>query len=299
MSETKLYAYRYDDRPVRSYAGKGSLREHPNFRARSLGNRRKLIVYLPPSYYREEGRRYPVLYAHDGNNVFGTGTAFLGVDWGLDTTAEELTTAGRMEEIIIVGVSNTPDRAAEYTPSRGARIEGGKADLYGAFLIDDVKPFIDSHYRTRPEAEHTGLIGSSLGGLVSIYLGWQHAEVFGRICAMSVSVWWDHRVILDEVEANRQGPRNRKIWLDVGTLEGANADSDGDGVVDMVDDARDLRDLLMEQGFRMHENLEYFEDVGAPHNEWAWRQRAAAPMLFFWGTAPWDPKVGREVLCSR
>jgi len=273
-----LWIYRSPP-PQSSYCG--TIEEHRNFYSPQLDNRRTVLVYLPPSYHREPSRRYPVLYLQDGNNVFDTGTAFAGVDWHVDHAIERLSAQGKLPEIIAVGVFNTADRMAEYTPSWDPRFEGGLAEKYADFLIDQVKDFVDGNYRTLPEAAHTAIMGSSLGGLVSFWIGWRHPEVFSCVGAVSTSIWWDSRSLIDEVRREPDGSRNLRVWLDIGTYEGG--DRDGDGVSDMVADSRDLRDLLLARGFSLHHNLEYFEDPGARHDELAWRHRVERPLQFFFG----------------
>jgi predicted alpha/beta superfamily hydrolase len=124
-------------------------------------------------------------------------------------------------------------------------------------------------------------MGSSLGGLVSLWIGWNYPEVFSKIGAISTSIWWDHRSIMDEIRATEREERRSKlmIWLDVGTYEGGV--SHFGEVSSMVRDSRDLRDLLLERGFTLHGDLEYFEDVASGHNEAAWRDRVDGPLTFF------------------
>src|SRR5262249_10847703 len=146
------------------------------------------------------------------------------------------------------------------------------ADLYGRFLIEEVKPFIDRRYRTLPGAETTGLGGSSLGGLVTLHLGLKHPQVFSKLLVMSPSVWWGQGVILREVEALRAKPATR-IWLDMGTREGHN----------LLRQARLLRDVLVAQGWQLKSDLHYLEARGARHTESAWAKRVAPALKFLFG----------------
>ena len=160
--------------PERTHTLTGDIRFHHDFHSRFLAHDRDVIVYLPPGYRKTKMKRYPVLYLQDGQNLFDGATSFIpGRDWGVDETAERLIKAGEIEPLIIVGIYNTGmDRLDEYTPTADDRLKkGGSADLYGRMLVDELKPFIDSSYRTNSGHEHTGLGGSSLGGLVSLYLG--------------------------------------------------------------------------------------------------------------------------------
>jgi len=152
---------------------------------------------------------------------------------------------------------------------------GGKADLYGRMLVEELKPFIDSRYRTRKGAQHTGLGGSSLGGIVSLYLGLKYSNVFGRIAAVSPSVWFADKQIVHYVEALPKKPKVR-IWMDIGTKEGRNEDEAGQ----TVNDARLLRDTLVKKGWKPGQELMYFEAVGAEHNEGAWAARVESMLEF-------------------
>lgn len=257
----------------------GRLRLHPRFPSRYLSTPRDLIVYLPPGY--DEGRhRFPVLYLQDGQNLFDSATAFAGQEWRADLTADRLIQAGRVEPVIIVGIYNTGvRRVSEYTPTRdpGSR-KGGKAQRYAQMLANDVKPFIERHYRVRKGAQHCGAGGSSLGALVSLSAGLHYPGVFGKLAIMSPSVWWDQRSVLAMVAQYKSEARAR-IWLDTGTAEGGQPDT-------VVHDARLLRDALMARGWQPGLNLHYVEDHGAGHNEAAWRHRLAAVLEYLFPAPP-------------
>src|SRR5258708_16540630 len=200
----------------------GDVRLHKDFHSQVLNNNRDIILYLPPGYDFDLKRRYPVLYFHDGQNLFDGATSYIpGQEWRLDETAEALIGAHKIEPLIIVGLYNTcRDRGVEYNPVRDPKYKGGgKAGLYGRMIVEEVKPFIDRTYRTMTDAKHTGLGGSSLGGLVSLYLGLKYPNVFGRLAVVSPSVFWGDKFIVHEVEALRRKPDER-IWVDIGTKEG-------------------------------------------------------------------------------
>ncbi len=130
---------------------------------------------------------------------------------------------GEIEPLILVGIANTGlRRMAEYTPTRDFKMGGGEGRSYGRLLIEELKPWIDRTYRTLPDAKNTGLGGSSLGGLISLYVGFAHPEVFGKLAVMSPSLWWDHRSILNAIEQQATKP-DLRIWLDMGTAEGCEA----------------------------------------------------------------------------
>jgi predicted alpha/beta superfamily hydrolase len=248
------------------------LRKHPGFQSKHLVDPRDLVVYVPPGYEQDSARRYPVLYLHDGQNLFEGATAFVpGQDWHVNDTAEELIKAGAIEPLIIVGVYNTGTRRVdEYTPTRDRRQgAGGDAGLYGRMLTEELKPFIDGNYRTLRDPANTGLGGSSLGGLVTLYLGLQHPDVYGKLAVLSPSIWWDNRVILNLVRMTHPRPR-LLIWLDIGTGEGGKH----------VRDARALRNELVTAGWTLGSDLVYAEIPEAGHNEAAWAARVG-PFLQF------------------
>ncbi|MGB8509779.1 MAG: alpha/beta hydrolase-fold protein [Pyrinomonadaceae bacterium] len=250
----------------------GEFRTHAKFHSKFLPTDRDVLVYLPPGYESHKKMRYPVLYMHDGQNLFDGATSFIpGQEWRVDETAQALITSGAVEPLIIVGIYNTgKERVGEYTPTKDAKVkDGGLADSYGRMIVEELKPFIDAHYRTRREARETGLGGSSLGGLVSLYLGLRYPNVFGRLAVVSPSVWWDDKVILRHVATLRRRPATR-IWLDIGTDENPRA----------TIDARLLRDALIAKGWRLDNDLKYFEAEGAKHSETAWAQRVD-PILRF------------------
>lgn len=234
-----------------------------------------MLVYLPPGYNLDPGRRYPVLYLHDGQNLFDAATAFAGNEWGLDETAEELIAAGTIEPIIIVGIYNAGDqRITEYTHVRDRKGQGGRARTYGRYLVEELKPFIDAEYRTQRGCATTGLGGSSLGGLVTLYLGLRYPAVFGKLIVMSPSIWWARRAILRELRKMAK-KTEQKIWLDTGTSEGSNPQS-------VVRDAQDLHDALLDKGWRSGVDLAFLVQEGAGHDEKAWgfRMRDALRFMF-------------------
>src|ERR1041384_2438400 len=167
----------------------GNIQQHRGFPSKILKNRRDVLVYLPPGYRRFSTRHYPVLYLHDGQNVFDAATSFGGVEWGVDETAERLIRTKSIDRVIIGAVANMgEDRVNEYTPTPGVIEAKGKrkkrsrglARLYGNFLMEELKPFIDRKYRTRRGPTFTGLGGSSLGGLATLAIGLLYPQKFRR-----------------------------------------------------------------------------------------------------------------------
>lgn len=249
----------------------GNLRTHFDFPATKLGNTRAVLVYLPEGYDEEPERRYPVLYMHDGQNLFDAATSYIGVEWSVDETLTRMIASGRVEPLIVVGICNTVDRAFEYTPAPDKARGGGGAALYADFVVNDLKPFIDETYRTLPDWKHTGVMGSSLGGLASIFLAWEHPDVFSKVGAMSTTYGWAEGHILSYVRG-RPAPGGVKVWLDMGTAEDR-TDRNNDEVPDVIELHRRMRDILMEKGLQIPRSLRYVEDEGAVHNERAWAAR--------------------------
>jgi predicted alpha/beta superfamily hydrolase len=260
----------------------GNIQKHRAFPSKILHNRRDVLVYLPPGYRRFSGRRYPVLYMHDGQNLFDAATAFAGVEWGVDETAQRLIRQKLIEPLIIVAVANMgEDRIHEYAPTRGVYAQPGErkkrsrglARQYGDFLIRELKPFIDRKYRTKREPEFTGLGGSSLGGLVTLAIGLLYPEVFTRLLVMSPSIWWDNCSIYRLVDSLEEKPPV-KIWLDTGTNEPG------------WEKAGELRDHLVEKGWRIYDDLQFLEVEGADHSEGAWAARVDPALRFLFPPPP-------------
>jgi predicted alpha/beta superfamily hydrolase len=247
----------------------GRLRLHPRFPSRYLSTPRDILVYLPPGYDEAEAR-YPVLYLQDGQNLFDAATAFAGNEWRADMIADDEIARGCVEPLIIVGLYNTGiRRVSEYTPTRDRRTrKGGKAERYALMLAREVKPFIDTTYRTRKPAYDTGVGGSSLGALVSLVAGLRYPRVFGKLALMSPSVWWDEHSILSLIDAWTP-PRPQRVWLDTGTEE-------GNSPAKVVADARLMRDALAAKGMELH----YEEAQGHQHNEAAWSARFGAVLEY-------------------
>ena len=261
-----------NDIPTLAPAGlKSRLRLHREFPSKFEDETHDFIVYLPPTYDEQPSRRFPVLYMQDGQNLFDPETSFMkGNYWRIGETADPLIVAGEIEPLIIVGIYNTgPHRIDEYTPVKDRRLGGGDADAYGRMLAQELKPFLDHEYRTLPNAANCGVGGSSLGGLVSLYLGLRYSQMFSKLSIMSPSVWWRNRAILRTVAQLERKPE-LKIWLDIGTAEGQRA----------LPDARDLKKALLKKGWVLGEDLSYVEVPGGEHTESAWAERVA-PMLKF------------------
>jgi predicted alpha/beta superfamily hydrolase len=252
-----------------------TLRRHPRFPSAFLARPRDVVVYLPPAY-ETLAAPCPVLYLHDGQNLFEPERAHIpGQYWRVGETVDALIADATIPPTIVVGIDNTgTSRIQEYTPTADAKLGGGLAGDYGRVLTEELKPFIDRTYRTRPGPADTALGGSSLGGLVTLHVGFTRPHVFGALVAMSPSVWWDRRVILSTVRRTRPRPPSR-IWVDMGTAEGRRA----------LDDARLLKAALVGAGWGAGRDLHYAEYEGATHSEAAWAERIGAAVTWAFGPA--------------
>jgi predicted alpha/beta superfamily hydrolase len=257
--------------PIIDYTLSPRLKQHLRFHSRFLPDDRDLSVYLPPGY--DDSRQYPVLYLHDGQNLFDPHTSFIpGRTWQVAETADAAIEAGEVEPLLIVGIANTGERRmSEYTPTRDWNLGGGEGAKYGQLITHDLMPFIAARYPVRPGPASTGLGGSSLGGLITLYLGLEYPQYFGRLAVLSPSLWWNHKAMLGYVNQTNPGlgPRPR-IWLDVGDGEGRQT----------LSDANLLARRLEAKGWRAGKDLEYRRIVGGCHDEVSWAKRVR-PMLRF------------------
>jgi predicted alpha/beta superfamily hydrolase len=258
----------------------GDLKVRDSVYSQQLHNRRKLYVYLPPSYAAGE-RRYPVIYMQDGQNLFDEPLSYAG-EWQVDETMEALSLEGI--EAIVVGIPNTGMRRIdEYSPFKDRRLDkGGRGDWYVAFVANTVKPLIDHDFRTLPEREHTGILGSSMGGLISLYAYFCRPEVFGFAGVMSPSLWFAQEAIFPYVQQASAQPG--RIYLDVGTHEGAVTRAEQESphkyTSRYLTAIRRMRDILDQKGYRLGQELRYEEEEAAPHNEAAWSRRLPDALRF-------------------
>jgi enterochelin esterase-like enzyme len=280
-----------------------------NVPSKFFGWNRGIHIYLPPSYENQLQRHYPVLYLQDGQNVFssaGTNAAFGWGSWELDLTADKLSHAGKMPEIIMVAVDNSWGRREEYGGlhhPRDGPATNSAFENYEAFLITELKPQIDRDYRTLPEATHTAVMGSSLGGLGSMVLAWEHPETFGGAASLSGSNIREQTNFLNNVLKNFYGaPKPIRVYLDSGTMD-SSGESDGWPMTKQI--AAEFRRIGWTE-----QNLELFTDAGtltpeqleqtglrrdkwveaqkSQHNEFYWRLRAWRALTFLF--PPEKPK---------
>jgi isoamylase len=242
------------------------LRVTRQVRSPQLRNRRDILIALPPGW-RERDERYPVVYMHDGQNLFDPSTSANG-DWGLVASLAAEAHAGR--PVIVVGIPNIgPRRRHEYSPFRDATHGGGGGDRYLEFIAATVKPLIDASFPTLPDRTHTAIAGGSLAGLISLYGLYRLPDIFGAAAALSPSLWFADRGMLTFAPAHPRQPG--RLYLDAGTGEGD----------EVVADVERLRDRLVDAGRVEGTDLVCVVEDGAGHDEAAWgrRFRAALPFL--------------------
>jgi predicted alpha/beta superfamily hydrolase len=250
----------YDDGAGAALSGNvvGNVRRLRQVASPQLGNHRDVDVYLPRSYA-ASGRHYPVVYMHDGQNLFDHALSFAG-EWHVDETMERIGSEG--VEAIIVGIPNMgPARTNEYSPFADPRVGGGCGDDYIRFITHTLKPLVDAQFRTRREREHTGMVGSSMGGLITLYAFLTHPEVFGFAGVMSPSLWVAGGAIFGVVEQVERW--HGRLYVDTGTAEGRA----------QMRHTREMARLLRRKTVHPRLQVRYVEDRGAGHNEAAWASR--------------------------
>lgn len=244
----------------------GTLKILRQLESPQLQNKRDILVYLPPSYSVGDSH-YPVIYMHDGQNLFDARTSFAG-EWNVDGTIDNFSNEGL--ETIVVGIPNVgAQRANEYSPFDDPKHGPGKGDAYVSFIIDTLKPIIDADFRTRPDRDATGIAGSSMGGLISLYAFFQRPDVFGFASVMSPALWYGQRQIYDYLARSKKV--EGRIYVDVGTQEGTQE----------LRDVQRLRDILVELGYVPGQDMLFMIDLGAGHNEAAWARRVGKQLRFF------------------
>lgn len=249
-----------------------------DFASPQEGRTRTVRIYTPDAYDSAPGRRFPVLYMHDGQNVFAHPESAVFDTWCANLALERLVAGGRVEPWLIVAVDSTHERLAEYSPWDEPRSNvPARAAPYVRFLVETLKPYLERNYRTRPGPEWTGVMGSSLGGLMSLYMGWKHPELFGRIGALSPSVMWSWNRIFSEWSAHTR--KWSRIYLDAGADEAV----DPVGYLMRYGEAtRDFHHHLKRLGYADHE-LRLVLEPGGQHHETDWQRRLPAALSWLLG----------------
>ena len=265
---------------IRGESAVGDLRLH-EFRSRIFRNTRFLRVWLPPGYDdpSNAGQRYPVFYLNDGQNLFESVSSFNGTEWQVDETADSLIREGVVPPMIIVGIDNTGrSRIREYMPHRSLqpmlmRVQGAR---YPDFLTKEAMPFVARNYRVATGPENTGLGGSSLGALISLYTAAVRPGLIGHLLIESPSLWASNRQMIRESRGVHQWPR--RIFLATGTAEAGRPERDRS----MVDDVRELAAIFRRAGLD-DSRLKLVIDEGATHNESCWARRFPEALAFLFG----------------
>jgi len=246
---------------------------------------RHISLWLPPGYDTETDQRYPVIYAHDGQNLFDPQTAFVGVDWGMHLAMGRLLARGTVRKALIVGIWNSPARYREYDPqkvfedylSRQEQAvyvrEHGQpsSDSYLQYIVRELKPFIDSRYRTLPARVDTFIIGSSMGGMISAYALCEYPEIFGGAACLSTHWPAVKGRMVDYLADRLPDPHAHRLYFDYGTE-----------TIDAPYEAFQLKvdEILRRRGFIEGEHWVTRKFSGDDHSERAWRRRVDIPLKF-------------------
>lgn len=246
---------------------------------------RTVDVWLPPGYDAREAVRFPVLYMHDGQNLFDARLAFGGVPWGVDDVLARLIAYDEAPPALIVGIWNTPHRIPEYMPEKPT-IEAGAAflerfvenfggvprsDAYLHFIVSELKPFIDKRYRTLPDRAHTFIMGSSMGGLISLYAICEYPKVFGGAACLSTSWTVAGRVMIPYLSDHVPDPATHRLYFDYGVEA---------QIATYETHQRRADRILARAGYTRHLNWTTRRFADAEHSEQAWHDRADVPLKF-------------------
>lgn len=234
-----------------------------NFDANDIQDR-DIIVWLPPDYDSTDTKKYPVLYMHDGQNIFNPATSSLGFDWRIDEIADSLIRVNEIPSLIVVGIYNSGRRFYEYSNTD----EGNR---YMKFLINELKPFIDKTFKTLPDRDNTFVGGSSMGGLISFMLGWEYPEIFSRMICVSPAFKIRNVDYVSAVKRYSGEKKELKIYIDNG---GLGLESELQKGID------EMLEVLTAKGFKINKDIIWIKDSNAEHNEIAWSKRAPVFLKF-------------------
>ncbi|MBN1660379.1 MAG: alpha/beta hydrolase [Anaerolineae bacterium] len=262
----------------------GTLHRHADFAA-AFVPARTLFVWLPPGYDADASRRFPVIYMHDGQNLFDPAVAS-GFDWGVDEAMTRLIEAGETRGAIAVGMASLdarrlleymPHQALSFSPSSRAGQAGGEvlpyalSDPYLRFIVEEVKPFVDTNYRTLPEREHTFVMGSSMGGLISLYAVCEYPGVFRGAGCLSTHWPAGDGIVIDYLRRALPAPGSHRFYFDFGT---ETLDAEYEPYQHEADA------VMRAAGYREGVDWITLKFQGAEHSERAWRERVHIPFFF-------------------
>ncbi len=248
--------------PYFNHGGRSRISRRRPFFAQVLGRSLEFRVYLPPGYGENNLKRFPVIYMHDGRNLFFPEEAFLGREWQIDETLDRLDTMNIIDQVIVVGL-HTTDRRQDYTQPG--------YELLGRALVEEIKPTIDTEYRTLPEPRWTSVMGSSLGGVVSFYLAWQWPQVFGNAACLSSSFGYRDDLIHRVRQEGSAGHEHQRFYLDSGWPR------------DNYEATLGMAHAMKEAGFEFGRQFLHFAFPLAQHHEAAWAARSHLPIQLFSG----------------
>lgn len=253
-----------------------------SFEIPQLGRTRRVWIYLPPDYA-TSAKRYPVLYMHDGQNVFDAATSFAG-EWGVDETLDSLIALGAPPAIVVAIDNGSDKRLDEYSPWPNTKYGGGEGDKYLAFLVQTLKPYIDAHYRTLPDKSNTAIAGSSMGGLISLYAALKYPDVFSRAGVFSPALWFNPAIYSFAREAAARAS-GAKLYIVSGALEAATGEDAGVYVRDQLR----VVDSLEAGGLKQGANVLSLIRPDGKHAEWFWRREF--PAAYLWLFEPTSAKL--------
>ncbi len=240
----------------------GNVEFHRKIYSRFMDKKLDFFVWLPAGYEANPSKSYPVLYMHDGQNLIDPKVSFAGKDWQVDETITKLIKEYKIKEIIVVGIYNTSERLEEYSDTQ-------KGKNYLKFIIEELKSFVDTKYRTLSDNKNTAIMGSSMGGLVSFHAIWKHPEVFSMAGCMSSSFYYNDDKIFKMIDEYDGPKKHMKIYIDHGE----------DGLIR----GQKMFCKLTQLGYVIGTDLDYFYARGAAHNETEWAKRLERPLIFFFG----------------
>jgi predicted alpha/beta superfamily hydrolase len=264
----------------------GKLEHYENFKSKFV-DARNVDVWLPQGYDKKSSKKYAVLYMHDGQNLFEPKKSYIGVDWGIDEAITKLISDNKIQDAIVVGVWNTKLRFHEYMPEKPVYSSTGskdaleiikilngeklRSDKYLKFLVKELKPFIDSAYNTFPDNTHTFIMGSSMGGLISLYAISEYPDVFYGAGCISTHFPIGQGIVIDYMKKNLPDPKSHKIYFDYGTK-----------TLDSTYESYQLKadSVMKAKGYEQGKNWITQKFVGDDHSERSWRKRINIPLSF-------------------
>lgn len=273
----------------KSISEDGRLEIIHDFDSENLNNTRNIRVYLPESYA-TTCKKYPVLYMHDGQNIFTPGGTY--GCWFVEDTYNELVKNGLINEIIIVCIDNTVDRTVEYNYGNfydtGGNSHVGNVENYAKFVINEVRPYINYYYRTKKGSKNTAMLGASYAGMASLYFALNHSNVFGKVACMSSTLrylntqdnTWYNKDLFNEIK-NIDKMNNVKLWLYAGDRE--KIDPDSNGIYNYAEWTYDLAQTMFEKGLKNEKDLLFEIGQGGLHSETTWAEYVGKPIQYFFG----------------